>query len=139
MSAETPTGSDRAVALAFLQALFDLDMDRHFSFWAEDGVMEFPFQARGFPTRFAGREAIAAALGGMPGTVASFGARDMRLLATEEPGLFLTEWTSDIVVRVTGETHVQRYICLVRVKDGRVDLFREYNDPQVVAEAFGTR
>jgi ketosteroid isomerase-like protein len=130
------SGADRDIAREFIEALGALDMERHFSFWDEDGVMEFPFQAAGFPTTFTGRREIVAALGGMPEQLSAFSIHDLRLMGTGEPGVFVAEFRSEATVRASGRPYDQRYICVIEVRDGQVVLFREYNDPQRVAAAF---
>lgn len=136
MAKQTHVADDYAVAQGFMDAWGSLDMERLFGFWADDGVMEVPYQLGDFPSEFVGKEAFVALMGQMPVAFSSFAALDVHLLATSEPGTFVVEWRSEGVVRASGAKFHQRYICIIHVRDGKVTLLREYADPRVLAAAF---
>lgn len=137
MTTETNNSEGYKVAQGFMEALGAMDMDRMFELWADDGVMEIPFQANGLPKELVGKEAFMASMGRMPESFSSFTALDVDLLATSAPGRFVVEWRSEAVFRASGAEYNQLYICIIQVRDGKVVLFREYNDPQILVAAMG--
>ncbi|MEL6327734.1 MAG: hypothetical protein AAFQ61_12625, partial [Cyanobacteria bacterium J06626_23] len=55
----------------------------------------------------------------------------------QDPTMVFAEWRGTVEVIPTGRLYEQRYSGLFKVVDGRIQLFREYYDPIVFAEAFG--
>lgn len=49
----------------------------------------------------------------------------------------IVEYHGVTEVRTTGRVYDQRYFGLFHVEEGKIQLFREYYDPNVFAYAFG--
>lgn len=56
----------QAVVDRALELLIAQDVAGFAALWAEDGVLEFPFAAPGFPSRLEGRAAVAEYMSGYP-------------------------------------------------------------------------
>ncbi|MDQ0382692.1 nuclear transport factor 2 family protein [Amycolatopsis thermophila] len=119
-----------------IDAMTSMDMPRYFALWADDGVMEWPFVPAGFPTSYVGKEAIVGGMSNMSDTFESFTARDVEVFATDEEGTYFVEWTGRSVLRGNGGAYDNHYVCVVKVRDDKVTLWREYFDARVVERAF---
>ena len=103
----------------------------------EDTVFEFPYApSLGIPERFAGRDTVTAYLKVMVEQVGALKFRDIVIVGTEDPHLFVNEYKATLTTP-KGTNYDQVYITKVRVKDGKVILFREFWDPARVIQAGG--
>ncbi|WP_433371403.1 nuclear transport factor 2 family protein [Actinoplanes sp. CA-142083] len=106
---------------------------------ADDVVIEWPFAAPGRPRRIEGRAAFLAMAGparkAMPFRIdeCSVGA----LHETSDPEVIVVEYTLGGVLLATGERGSTDLICVLRVRDGKVVLWREYQDTLAIAQAMG--
>ena len=147
-STMTNQTSDRAATerakrtvLDFLQGLEAKDMEQVNGVWAENGVQEMPYTPQGvdFPSRVEGRKALIAQYSGWPQNAGAANFTDELVFhETQDPNVVIAEYRGVTEVVPTGRTYDQRYIGVFRVNDaGKIELFREYFDPNVFAEAFG--
>jgi ketosteroid isomerase-like protein len=125
------TNDPRTAALHALLGAFEvLDFDRVGRLVAEDAVFEFPY---GPHPPIQGREAIVAFLNA---SMASF-VSEMRFTVqavhpAEDPELAFAEYAS--VGRLTnGGAYANRYIAVLRVRDGLIQGFKEFYNPAVIA------
>ncbi|MFC7273869.1 nuclear transport factor 2 family protein [Paractinoplanes rhizophilus] len=106
---------------------------------ADDVVVEWPFAAPGRPRRIEGKSAFlamaAAAREAMPFRIdrCSVGA----VHETSDPEVIVVEYTLGGVRLATGERGATDLICVLRVRDGKVVHWREYQDTQAIAQAMG--
>lgn len=118
--------------------LLGTDMERWLGLLADDAVVELPYAASlGVPARLEGLPAIRRYY---LETIKSFegltfsGARYHR---TVDPEVALIEVHGSATIRPTGRRYEQDYVILVKVRDGRVVLHREYWNPIPAIAAFG--
>ncbi|WP_328449552.1 MULTISPECIES: nuclear transport factor 2 family protein [unclassified Amycolatopsis] len=120
-----------------LDLLLKHDMAGFAGLWAEDGVLEFPFAAPGYPARVEGREAIADYLRGYPDLL------DVRAIAaktvheTADPAVVVVEMTVAGVVVATRKPYELSYIAVLTVADGEIRHYRDYWSPLAAAELMG--
>jgi ketosteroid isomerase-like protein len=128
------------VVLDFLTGLEDKDMARVNGVWAEDAVQEMPYAPNGFPNRVVGKQALIKQYAGWPQNAgrAKF-TNGIRFYPTLDPEIVAVEFHGVAEIRSTGRTYDQRYFGLFHVVKGKIQLFREYFDPNVFARAFGLR
>ena len=109
---------------------------RH-DFWAEDVVIEVPFARPGRPRRYAGRrEFLDATRESRAALPVRFEA--MRDVTVHEAGdTFVIEYELAGTVLTTGHQAAARFITVARVRDGRVVLWREYQDTAAIDAALG--
>lgn len=99
--------------------------------FAEDGVMEFPY-ALPSPRRLEGREALAAHLAYLARLVELLSVSDVVKHATIDPEVFIVEFASSGRAVATGEPFEQRYISVIRVRDGHIVHYKDYWNPLAI-------
>ena len=105
--------------------------------WAEDVVVETPFAAPGRPKRIEGREAfVAFAKAGreaMPVRLEEY--REVALHETADPDVLVVEY--ELVGRstITGRRGAAAFIGVLRVRDGLITHWREYQDTFAMVQA----
>jgi len=129
------TDNDERIVLlrALLGALERLDFDAVAQLLAENAVFDFPF--RKGRQAISGRTAIIDDLRvGMGGFLRSMKFEVQSLHPCEDRGLLVAEYASQGVT-VDGRPYANRYAALLRVRDGKIVLFREFFDPTAAAAA----
>jgi len=99
--------------------------------FAEDGVMEFPY-ALPSPRRLEGREALAAHLAYLARLVELLSVSDVVKHETTDPEVFIVEFASSGRAVATGEPFEQRYISVIRVRDGHIVHYNDYWNPLAI-------
>lgn len=120
---------------ALLDHLGRLDFEGLEALLHPDAVFEFPFRQEN-PTSV-GREAILERLrSGMGQNFVrmDFTIRDVHLC--QDPNLVIAEYES-VGQLTSGREYRNRYVGLVRVRNGQVEIFREYFNPLAMARATG--
>ena len=107
---------------------------------SDDVTIELPCAPPGSPRRFQGgaefrahTEASGAAL---PVRFEEF--RDVRVHETTDPEVIVVEYEMAGTVTTTGRSASASFVLVLRVRDGRVLLWREYQNVLAIAEALGT-
>jgi len=129
--------ADRRIELfrALLGALERLDFDEVGQLISEEAVFDFPFRAANPST--CGRDAIVADLQqGMGGFLREMTFNIQAIHPCEDLELAVAEYTSRGVT-VAGRAYANRYAAFLRVRDGRIILFREFFNPQAALAARG--
>lgn len=99
--------------------------------FAKDGVMEFPF-ALPSPRRVEGREALAAHIAFLAGRIEFLSVSDVVKHVTGDPEVFIVEFAGSGRAVATGEPFEQRYISVIRLRDGRIIHYTDYWNPIAV-------
>ncbi len=129
--------SDREVIETILANEGRETLDRFFELWDDDAVMELPFVRPPFARRVAGKAAIEAIIRPV---IQGWRRSKMivtRMLATEEPGVFVVEYRGEMELESNGRPHNNIYISIMQVRNGKLVFWREYMDPTITAEAYG--
>ncbi|ROO87030.1 hypothetical protein EDD29_4618 [Actinocorallia herbida] len=119
-----------------------LDADGQADLFAEDGVLEVPFSADGMPRRFEGRETIrliisAALEHATRGTRRLLDHLEETVYETDDPEVVVAEFISRTEDIGTGERFQAPYIQVLRVRDGRIVLFRDYCTIEAITHLWG--
>lgn len=106
---------------------------------AEEAIIEAPFAAPGRPRRHVGREAFLAYAGPQQAAFpARFEAvRDVVVHETADPEVLVVEYTLAGVVTTTGRRASAGFIGILRVRDGKIVHWREYQNTLAIAHALG--
>ncbi|MEV3903880.1 nuclear transport factor 2 family protein [Mycobacterium sp. NPDC050551] len=123
---------DRALDLLVRQ-----DMAGFSDLWADDGAIEFPFAAPGYPERVVGREAVAEYMRGYPELLRIEGFPHKVVHQTVDPAVVIVEFEAAGTVVASGAPYRMRYIAVITVRDGRIQNYRDYWSPLAAAEAMG--
>lgn len=115
------------------------DLDGWVSCFAADGVLEWPFRLKGVPARLAGQDAIRAAIG----PVWERARRANRRITGHDQAVFHETTDPEVLIvefEIVGETAQgpfrQPAVYLLRVREGRVVLLREFMDTAAISELF---
>jgi hypothetical protein len=107
---------------------------------AEDVVVEMPFAAPGRPKRITGRrEFIAFAKAGraaMPVRIEE--RRNVVVHETADPDVIVVEYELVGVSTITGRRASVSFIGVLRVNDGKIARWREYQDTAAITAAIGS-
>ena len=116
-------------AKKFMETLATGDMDKLMNFWAEDGILEFPFHPPGTSDRVEGKSNIAQYFNGTTGKKKPFAFPITGSYPMLDPQLVLIEFDGKLQNMVTGEHYTNKYVVLFQFNEaGKVTLFREYFD-----------
>jgi ketosteroid isomerase-like protein len=96
---------------------------------AEDFVMEFPFARPGMQTRIEGRAAVLAYLVTVSQGVSIDGVSNVVVHDTTDPDVVIVEFDGHGRAVKTGEPYEQRYISVIRTRDGRIVHYKDYWNP----------
>jgi ketosteroid isomerase-like protein len=114
-------------------------MDPMDSLLADDAVIETPFAPSGRPRRFEGREEfLAFAQAERAGLPVRFEeCREIAVHDTADPEVIVVEYELAGTVTTTGRRAAAPFIGVLRVRDGQVAGWREYQDAVAIAQALG--
>lgn len=116
-------------AKEFMSTLAAGDMDKLMNFWAEDGILEFPFYPPGTRDRVEGKSNIAEYFNGTTVKKKPFAFPITGSYPMLDPQLVLIEFEGKLQNMVTGEHYTNKYVVLFQFNEaGKVTLFREYFD-----------
>lgn len=102
---------------------------------ADDAVVEFPFAPPGRPGRFDGRdEFLAFARPQRAALPVRFEAvRDVVVHDTADPEVIVVEYVIAGVLTTTGQPAAAPFVSVLRIRDGKIVHWREYQNPLVMA------
>lgn len=133
--------SARETVERFLAVVADGTPDEMADLYAEDSVIEMPFGPRpGVPIRFEGREGPdghRARFANFLPSVRVTGVDLVELHETGDPEVVIVEYDYRAVAIPTGRSFTNRYIMVVRVRDGLIVFSRDYANPLGSGAAFG--
>jgi ketosteroid isomerase-like protein len=104
---------------------------------ADDGVVETPFAPPDAPRRIQGREAFAAwavpQREALVRRIRFTAVRDVVIYQTADPEVAVIEYELEAVRETDGLRAAAPFVVVVRVRDGHVALWREYQNPLAMA------
>jgi ketosteroid isomerase-like protein len=127
-----------AVTERFLQALSALDAPAMFGELSEDATCEFPACPPGAPRQFVGRAACEGFFSTMIRPMWSvFALTDVTVTALAgDPERAVAEYTSDGLL-LDGSPYHNTYLSMFTVRDGKIQMWREYFDPDPLVRGIG--
>lgn len=120
-----------------LELLLAHDMAAFAGLWADDGLLEFPFAAPGYPARVEGRAAVAEYMRGYPDILKIRDIPAPQLHQTLDPEVVIAEFEATGVVVATAAPYRMRYIAVITVRNNSIQHYRDYWSPLAAAEALG--
>ena len=119
----------------FLSSIRQLKIDYMMSFYAEDGVSEYPFHAAGMPPRFNGRKELEAFMRGIPNNFEYLGVEDIEFHDMLDPDQLWVE-ANGVGKTRKGKDYTNRYCIHYTLRDGKIIHYREYYDPRAIRRVF---
>ena len=131
-----PTSTPADVLARRSQLIMSGDADGLADLFAPDAVLEFCFHGPpGTPVRIAGREAIREYSLQVMESPLRIDALDVtELYQTQDPTVVIAEMRATATVTTTGRSITASSIQVLRIRDGRIVLFRDFADPRVFQE-----
>ena len=96
---------------------------------AEDFVMEFPFARPGMQTRIEGRTAVLTYLMTVGQGISVDSVSNVVVHDTTDPDVVIVEFDGHGRSLKTDEPYEQRYISVIRTRDGRIVHYKDYWNP----------
>ncbi|MFI6128330.1 nuclear transport factor 2 family protein [Micromonospora sp. NPDC051141] len=120
----------REVVERILRAGREQDVETFVGLMAPDGYLEWPFRPPGVPGRVQGRAAIRRHLTETAGSLVTVDEhRDMVLHESTDPEVVVVEYEAHGTVVATGAPFTQTVIAVFRVREGRIESYRDYINP----------
>jgi len=135
-----PRDAEEAAVLSYFTLLMKRDLDGFEALWHDDAVQHIPFLPEGFgkfvTASFTGRAEIMAHY-----RAAFANRRDHvfwidEIYRTDKPGCLIVEAHARSLVGETGKVYENSYVCIFRVREGRLELLKEYVNPLAFMKAF---
>lgn len=112
-----------------LGARIDPSAETFVDMMSEDFVMEFPFARPGMSPRIEGRPAVLTYLMGVGQGISVDAVDDVVIHDTADPEVVIVEFAAHGRALKTGEPYEQRYISVIRTRDGRMVHYKDYWNP----------
>ena len=103
--------------------------------FAVDGVLEYPFAPPGLSTPIAGRDAIVANFQRIRKLLRIDSVADVSEIEASDPDMVVLEFSGRGEGVVTKEAYNQRYISVIRMRDGSIVHYKDYWNPIALLQA----
>lgn len=100
-----------------------------------DGVMEFPFAYGNLPRRIEGREALASHLSMLATLITFDRINEPTVIPSTDPDTVVLEFDAFGTGIAIGEPYEQRYVSIIRTRNGRIVHYKDYWNPLAVLRA----
>ena len=112
--------------------------------FAEDGILEYPFAPPGLNTPIAGRDAIVANFERIRKVLRIDSVADVTEIAVSDPNMVVPnmvvlEFSGRGEGVLTREAYNQRYISVLKMRDGNIALYKDYWNPIALLQAINGR
>jgi uncharacterized protein len=120
------------------ELVLNLDAEGFADLFAADGVIEIPFAGPDLPARIDGQQAIRDYSRRIATAALRIDGLDtVAVHHTDDPEVLIVELVARGTVITTGHAITARSIQIFRIRDGKILLFRDYANPNALAEALG--
>jgi uncharacterized protein len=120
------------------ELLLNHDTEGFADLFEADGAIEIPFAGPDVPARLDGQQAIRDYSRRMAASALRIDDLDtVAVHHTDDPEVLIVELVAKATVTTTGHPFTARSIQVFRFRDGKILLFRDYADPNALAEALG--
>lgn len=109
--------------------------DSFVDMFAEDGAMEFPYAPDGVGKTLVGKPALSAHFNAIGGMLSISAIKDVEVHRNDGDTV-VVEFACDGMVVPTGKPYPQRYVSVIKLKDGKIVRYRDYWNPLVFSAAF---
>ena len=103
--------------------------------FAADGVLEYPYAPPGLNTPIAGRNAIVANFQRLRKLLRVDAVTGVSEIAVSDPDMIVLEFSGRGEGVITKEAYDQRYISVIRMRDGNIVHYKDYWNPIALVRA----
>jgi len=135
-----PKNNNEMIVLSYFTLLMQRKMEAFANLWHDDAIQDIPFLPEGFgkfvTDSFTGKEEI------MAHYIAAFKNRRDHIFwidaihHTTDPDCLIIEARARSLVGETQKVYENRYVCIFRVRDGKLASLCEYVNPLAFMKAF---
>jgi ketosteroid isomerase-like protein len=135
-----PTNAMEATALSYFRLLASRDMDGFAEIWTEDAIQHVPFTPEGLgsvvPAAFVGKQAIVGHY-----RVVTKNRREHvfwidQIHNTMDSQCVIVEAHARSIIGETNAVYENAYVCVFRIRGGKIAVLKEYANPLPVMRAF---
>jgi uncharacterized protein len=139
MPAATPAATPADVLARRRQLILDGDAEGFAALFTTDAVIDLPFSGTpDAPMRLEGRPAIHAYARRVMASPLRLDALDVTALhLTQDPEVVVAEMRTQGTVTTTGRPFSVTSVQILRIRDGLIELFRDFADPRALVEIVG--
>lgn len=121
------------------QLMLNGDADGLADLFAPDAVIEFTFHGPpGTPVRLEGREAIREYSRNVMASPLQLEDYEVaELYQTQDPAVVIAEMRATATITTTGRPFTATSIQVLRIRDGHIELFRDFADPRILDDLTG--
>ena len=120
-----------------VQAISDYQFDAVLDYVTDDLIVEQPYAALGQPERYQGRDDFVAGLKFIPGMFKEFKLTIKELYDCPSQDVIIFEQDSRGILNLDGSVYQNHYVMLYKFRDGKVALWREYYNPEIMTRDLG--
>ena len=111
------------------------DAEAFADMFSVDGVLEYPFAPPGLKTPIAGRDAIISNFQRLRTLLRIDGVSDVSEIEVSDPDVVVIEFSGHGAGLNTKEAYDQRYISVIRLRDGNIVHYKDYWNPIALLQA----
>ena len=121
--------------LALLQAQ---DWDKWIELWTEDAILEFPFAPKNRPSVYRGKDDILTYMSSTTRSIVVDTVAELNISPMLDPNKLVIELAINGHLLSNGAAYNQRYVTFFEFESGKIKHYREYCNPVVSIEAYGS-
>ncbi|ASB89452.1 nuclear transport factor 2 family protein [Bacillus sonorensis] len=121
----------------FLDSMLEKDMKKWIELWDDQAVFEFPYAPAGFPEKIEGKSAIYDYIKDFPEKIDIVRFTPPVIYQIPDSNTAIAEFECEGTVISMGLPYKQKYISVIKTKDGKIVHYKDYWNPLTVIEAFG--
>ena len=125
-------------AQTYLELLQAQDWDKWISLWADDAILEFPFAPKNRPSIYRGKQDILTYMSSTTRSIVVDSVAELKISPMLEPNKIVIELTINGHLKSNRAQYNQRYVTFFEFEFGKIKHYREYWNPLVSIDAYGS-
>jgi len=125
-------------AQSYLRLLQAQDWDNWINLWADDAILEFPFAPKNRPSIYRGKQDILTYMSSTTRSIVVDSVAELNISPMLDPSKLVIELAINGHLLGNGATYNQRYVTFFEFELGKIKHYREYWNPVVSIEAYGS-
>jgi ketosteroid isomerase-like protein len=125
-------------AQLYLELLKAQDWDKWIDLWADDAILEFPFAPDNRPSVYRGKQDILTYMSSTTKSIVVDSVAGLKISPMLDPDNLVIELAINGHLISNGAIYNQRYVTFFEFESGKIKHYREYWNPVVSIEAYGS-